>query len=229
MYLVATVAMAFTAASYVMMSREVPSAGSVFAYARAGIGRRTGFLTGWMVMLDYLLIPSVAYLFTGIALNSLAPGVPVWAWTAGAVVVTTALNLAGSKVAARAAAAVVVAEVVVLLVVLVVGVFVLATDGLQRPWSSPIGLDVLVSFVDVGALVAFVMLHASVIGYFWVSRRGESRSVTRHVAAPVLGASILVAILVNASTLALVVGAVWLVAGLVVGLVRRDPVLPEAL
>ena len=64
-YLVATVAMGLTAWSYAVMSRQVPRAGSVFAYATAGIGPRTGFVAGWMVMLDYLLIPSVAYLFTG--------------------------------------------------------------------------------------------------------------------------------------------------------------------
>lgn len=96
-YVVATIAMAFTAGSYALMSSRVPRAGSVFAYASAGIGPRTGFTAGWMVMLDYLLIPSVAYLFTGIAMNSLIPTVPIWVWTAGAVIVTTGLNLAGVK------------------------------------------------------------------------------------------------------------------------------------
>ena len=93
-YLVATVAMGFTAYSYALISREVPRAGAVFAYAGAAIGPRTGFVSGWMVMLDYLLIPSVAYLFTGIAMNSFVPAVPAWAWTVVAVLVTTALNLA---------------------------------------------------------------------------------------------------------------------------------------
>lgn len=59
-YLVATIAMAFTAYSYALMSRRIPRAGSVFAYASEGIGPSTGFVAGWMVMLDYLLIPSVA-------------------------------------------------------------------------------------------------------------------------------------------------------------------------
>lgn len=58
-YAVATVAMAFTAFSYAQMVRVVPRAGSVFAYARAGLGQRAGFVAGWMAMLDYLLIPAV--------------------------------------------------------------------------------------------------------------------------------------------------------------------------
>ena len=57
-YVVATVAMAFTAFSYAQMVRVVSQAGSVFAYARAGLGKEAGFVAGWMAMLDYLLIPA---------------------------------------------------------------------------------------------------------------------------------------------------------------------------
>ncbi|AXE88325.1 Putrescine importer PuuP [Streptomyces sp. Go-475] len=51
-YLVATVAMAFTAFSYAQMVRVVPQAGSVFAYARVGLGKEAGFVAGRMAMLD---------------------------------------------------------------------------------------------------------------------------------------------------------------------------------
>lgn len=141
-YAIATLVMAFTASSYMRMSREVPRAGSVFAYATAGIGKRAGYVSGWMILLDYLLIPSVAYLFTGIALNSLFPGVPVWVFVAAAVVGTTALNLAGVRVASRVITAVVLLEVLVLVLVLIFGAYVLATEGPTRPWLSPFtGVD----------------------------------------------------------------------------------------
>ena len=45
-YVVATVAMAFTAWSYAVMSRAVPHAGSVFAYASRGLGSTAGFFAG---------------------------------------------------------------------------------------------------------------------------------------------------------------------------------------
>src|SRR5438552_1431813 len=80
-YVLATVAMAFTAWSYAQMSAAVPHAGSVFAYVSEGIGRQAGFLAGWLAMLDYLLIPSVAYLFCGIALHALVPAIPAWPFT----------------------------------------------------------------------------------------------------------------------------------------------------
>jgi amino acid transporter len=136
-YVIATLIMGFTALSYMRMSREVPRAGSVFAYAGAGIGPRAGYVSGWMILLDYLLIPSVAYMFTGIALNSLFPAVPIWAFVAVAVLATTALNLAGVQVASKVITGVVLLEVLVLLVVLVFGVWVLASHGPTRPWLSP--------------------------------------------------------------------------------------------
>ncbi len=136
-YVAATLAMAFTAWSYAQMSRVVPHAGSVFAYASRGIGPTAGFFAGWLAMLDYVLIPSVAYLFSGIALHALVPAVPAWVFTVVAFAGTTALNLAGVRVAARAGLVVLVAELIVLAVFLAAGVVVLATSGGARPWLSP--------------------------------------------------------------------------------------------
>ncbi|MFI8454040.1 APC family permease [Kitasatospora sp. NPDC085464] len=136
-YLVATVAMGFTAFSYAQMVRAVPQTGSVFAYARAGLGDGPGFIAGWMAMLDYLLIPAVAYLFSGIALHSLVPGVSRWVWTAIAVVVTTALNLVGVRTAAAVGFAVLAMEIAVLLVFVVAAVVALAQDGARRGWDTP--------------------------------------------------------------------------------------------
>ncbi|WP_009884482.1 APC family permease [Brevibacterium aurantiacum] len=137
-YVIATVVMSFTAVSYMRMSREIPRAGTVFAYASAGIGPRAGFTAGWMILLDYLFIPSVAYLFTGIALNSIFPSVPVWLFTGIAVILTTGLNLAGVKIASRVITLVVVIEVLVLGLVLVLGIIFLASNGPSRDWMSPL-------------------------------------------------------------------------------------------
>ena len=157
-YLLATVAMAFTAWSYAQMSGVVPHAGSVFAYATAGIGPSAGFLAGWLAMLDYLLIPSVAYLFSGIALHALVPSVPAWIFTVAAFVVTTALNLAGVRVAARVGLYVLVAELAVLGLFVVMSVATLAVIGPARPWLSPMaGLDGLDATIVVGALSVAVM------------------------------------------------------------------------
>lgn len=181
-YVIATLVMAFTASSYMRMSREVPRAGSVFAYASAGIGRRSGYVSGWMILLDYLLIPSVAYLFAGIALNSLFPAIPVWVFVAAAVVGTTALNLAGVRVASRVITAVVLLEVLVLVLVLIFGIYVLTTEGPTRPWLSPFtGVD---GFSIAAVLAAVSIAVLSYLGFdslatFAEESKGNVRMVGR--------------------------------------------------
>src|SRR5207247_5077222 len=123
---------------YAQMSAVVPHAGSVFAYVTEGVGHRAGFLAGWLAMLDYLLIPSVAYLFSGIALHALMPEIPASVFTVAAFAITTALNLGGVGVAARAGTIVVVVELVVLAVCVVAAVVVLAADGRAPPWPAPL-------------------------------------------------------------------------------------------
>src|SRR5258706_9196068 len=46
-YLVAMIAMLFTAASYAKMSRAYPYAGSTYTYAERIFGPAVGFLAGW--------------------------------------------------------------------------------------------------------------------------------------------------------------------------------------
>ncbi|MEY9878348.1 amino acid transporter [Streptacidiphilus sp. MAP12-33] len=183
-YLVATAAMAFTAFSYAQMLRVVPQAGSVYAYARAGLGEGPGFIAGWMAMLDYLLIPAVAYVFSGIALHSLVPAVNQWVWTAIAVVVTTGLNLAGVRLAARVGLLVLVFELVVLAVFTAAALEALLTGSNHRPWSSPFtgfggfSLGAVMSAVSV-AVLSFLGFDA--IAAFAEEHDGPSARVGRAV------------------------------------------------
>jgi amino acid transporter len=85
------------------------------------------------------------------------------------------------------------------------------------------GLDRLVSVVDIGALVAFTLLHLAVVGYFAVRRRGGEHRVRPlvHVVVPLLGAAITIAVITQAAGTAQVVGAIWFVIGFVVLLAQR--------
>ena len=60
-YVVGTLAMVFTALSYGMLIREWPVSGSVYAYTSRGLGKGIGFVSGWTLLLDYLLIPVLMY------------------------------------------------------------------------------------------------------------------------------------------------------------------------
>ncbi|MFT4135569.1 APC family permease [Microbacterium sp.] len=179
-YIVATIVMGLTAVSYAQMSRAVPAAGSVYSYATEGMGRGPGFVAGWMVLLDYLLIPSVAFLFTGLAMHSFLPDVPAWLFTAVAVVVTTALNLAGGRSLARAAMIVVIAEVAVLAIVLVAAIAALAAGGAQQAPLAPlvgVGGFSLVAVLGAVSVAAMAFLGFDAIATFAEEASGSGRMV----------------------------------------------------
>ncbi len=179
-YLVATIVMGFTAYSYAIMSSAIPKAGAVYAYASAGIHPKAGFLAGWVILLDYLFIPAVAYLFTGISLNSIFPNIPVWIWTIGAVLLTTGLNLAGVKKSSKAAMVVLIAEVLVLGIILVLGTYVLVTVGPNRPWLSP--FTGLTHQIDWGVIFAGVSIAVlSYLGFDAIATFAEENGGKKQV------------------------------------------------
>ena len=96
-YIVITIAMLFTAYSYGRMAVVVPSAGSAYSYARVAYGSKIGFLSGWTLLADYLLLPLLNYLVIGIYMAEAIPSVPAWVWILGSVVLTTLLNILGVK------------------------------------------------------------------------------------------------------------------------------------
>lgn len=101
-YLIGLVAMLFTALSYMTMVRAVPSAGSVYAYAGRALAPWVGFLAGWVLLLDYLLIPALGFVIAAVAMHEVLPGVPNWAWIIAFVFGVTGVNLAGIEATAGA-------------------------------------------------------------------------------------------------------------------------------
>lgn len=106
-YLVTSVAMVFTAASYARLVCIVPVAGSAFSYAGAAFGRRAGFLTGWTLLLDYILLPAINYLILGIYMTAQFPELPAPLWSLAAIMLVTVLNIVGVDVVRRASVALV--------------------------------------------------------------------------------------------------------------------------
>jgi amino acid transporter len=126
-YAIGMVAMMLTANSYAQMSRAFPMAGSVYTYAGRGISAPVGFLAGWVIILDYVLIPGLLYLISGVAMNALVPAVPVWVWLIAFVVLNTAVNYLGIELTAKVTRWMLVGELIVLAIFLVIGVAALAS------------------------------------------------------------------------------------------------------
>lgn len=98
-YLLATIAMLFTAGSYGRMAVLHPQSGSAYTYVGKAISPKLGFLTGWAVLLDYLFLPMVVWLIGASYLQAQFPGVPTWVWVLAYVAVTTIINVLGLNVA----------------------------------------------------------------------------------------------------------------------------------
>ena len=125
-FLVGLIAMLFTAASYVAMSRVFPIAGSVYAYAGRAIGEGIGFLAGWVMLLDYLLLPTLVYVLCAVAMHTVVPEVPRVAWIIGFVVINTVINLMGIETTARMSLYVLVIQLIGLAAFMVAAGFALA-------------------------------------------------------------------------------------------------------
>lgn len=129
-YLLALVAMTFTAISYGRMTRVFPSAGSAYTYTTRTMSPNLGFLIGWSSLLDYILLPLVNALIIRSYLESFFPGVPPWIWVLVYVACITAMCLFSMTNTSRVNGLLVVFEVVLIAVFIVLAWRALAAgDG----------------------------------------------------------------------------------------------------
>ena len=119
--LIAMVAMLFTGISYGRMARAYPSAGSAFTYVAQEVNPAAGYITGWSMVMDYMLNPLICTVWCAGAAHQFAPGVPTWIWKIFFVVVFTVLNIRGIKTSAR-----INAGMAIVMGMVVVGIFVAA-------------------------------------------------------------------------------------------------------
>jgi putrescine importer len=103
--LIALVAMLFTAISYGRMARAYPNAGSAFNYVGQEIHPGLGYVTGWSMVLDYLLNPMICIIWISQQAHVLVPSVPYSLWAVCVAGAYTLLNIQGVKTSARVNAA----------------------------------------------------------------------------------------------------------------------------
>ena len=100
--LIAMLAMMITAFSYGRMAALYPSAGSAYTYVSRGVNVYLGFLVGWAMILDYLLVPLVNAIWVAVALHErYFPSLPYPVAMFLVVAFMTGLNLRGIKTSAR--------------------------------------------------------------------------------------------------------------------------------
>lgn len=121
--LASMVAMALTAVSYGRMAALYPSAGSAYAYVSRGLNAHLGFLAGWAMLLDYLLVPLICTIYGALTLARLVPQVPYAIWCALFAAAISVVNLRGIRATALAnlVAMIVMLAVILVFIVLAVG------------------------------------------------------------------------------------------------------------
>ena len=141
--LIAMVAMLFTAISYGRMARIYPSAGSAYTYVGQEVSPAMGYLTGWSMVMDYVLNPLICVAFCAKAAMNIVPGISFYFWAVFFAILFSAFNLFGIKTSARLnewLCAVMVAVVVVFIgavVKYIVGMPGHAPGFFTRPFYNP--------------------------------------------------------------------------------------------
>jgi amino acid transporter len=131
--LIAMIAMLSTAISYGRMARIYPSAGSAFTYVAQEIHPSAGYITGWSMVMDYIVNPLICTIWCAGQAHEFAPGMPVWGWKIFFAVVFTLLNLQGIKTSARVNTAMAAAMSAVVVLVFVTAIRYI----LGHPHSEP--------------------------------------------------------------------------------------------
>jgi len=99
--LIAMVAMLFTAISYGKMAQAYPSAGSAYTYVGREIHPALGYVTGWAMVMDYILNPLVCTVICSELARNILPQVPYAAFAIAFAALFTVLNLRAIQTSAR--------------------------------------------------------------------------------------------------------------------------------
>nr|WP_294863848.1 APC family permease [uncultured Pseudogulbenkiania sp.] len=134
-YVVALIAMLFTAYSYGRMAAAYPTAGSAYTYTRKSISSKLGFLVGWAVLLDYLFLPMVIWLIGASYLASAFPAVPMPVWIVAFIGVTTLINIVGIKLANTINYLMMLVQFLVLLAFVALCIHYVGGDASKPLWS----------------------------------------------------------------------------------------------
>ncbi|WEJ73544.1 MULTISPECIES: APC family permease [unclassified Pseudomonas] len=157
-YLVASVAMLFTALSYGRMAAAFPVAGSAYTYVRKSISPKLGFLAGWAVLLDYLFLPMAIWLIGAAYLHSAFPAVPQALWVLAFIGVTTAINVVGLRLAKNVNGVLMLVQFLVLIAFVGLAIHYVMGDASRPLWT-------LEPFLKEGTQLPLIMGGAAIACY----------------------------------------------------------------
>ena len=129
-YLIAFIGMLFTIKSYSVLIQRYPLSGSVYNYVKLVIGPFWGFIAGWVLALDYILIPTITSVSAAIYAHHLLPQIPYEYLLLGVVGFTTSLNIYGVRCATLAGSVLLIVQILIVLAALLLSAeYILSSGG----------------------------------------------------------------------------------------------------
>ncbi|WP_241452740.1 amino acid permease [Arsenicicoccus dermatophilus] len=122
------------------MAVRDPGAGSFARYARTYLGPTAGFVTGWMFVLEMLVVATADATALAAYLGHWWPQVPAWVWVAGALALVTGLNLIHVKVFGETEFWLSLIKVSAIIAMILAGVAILLL-GLDTPGGTRAGVS----------------------------------------------------------------------------------------
>ena len=137
-YIIGFVAILFTAMSYMRMSKRFPIAGSVYSYVQRGINPHVGFIAGWLILLDYILVPGLLIVMVMNWGTALIPNSPAWLWGIVFIAFNTFVNIRGIHLNRGMDWIIFIIEVVALIAFIALGCSFLANGGADGFTIAPL-------------------------------------------------------------------------------------------
>lgn len=170
-FLIAGVAIFLTAMSYAVMVRHFPLSGSLYHFIARAWHPKMGFIGGWILLLDYLLITTVTSMSASVYIHQLLPSFSYPLILFIFIFATGTINLLGIKIIASLGLMILaIAEVVV------VASFIVWAHAIH---SLPIGTGALFSikpfhFLNISSLInATSLAVASYLGFDAITTLAE--------------------------------------------------------
>jgi len=183
------------AAPMLGLARHLPSAGGLYTYVSAGLGPRSGFLTGWLYAVTVSIVPAALAAFTGSILeDELASkyGIPLpwWVYSLAILLICFACAYRGIALSIRFLVVMTCFEIAVGVGLALTGIFNPGEGGVNVSGFNPVNIP-----NSSGFFLAVVLSIFAFTGFESAAAVGEeSRDPKRIVPKAIIGSLVLIGI-----------------------------------